>query len=339
MARIISIFNNKGGVGKTTYLYHIAHLLAKRGRTVLLVDCDSQSNLTAYMMDDKDIERAWESTRGNSIYRAIEKVYRGIGDIGGRSPTVPKPAQYPSLHMVPGDLLLSDFEDALGDSWVGARGGSEPNLRVQSALNRYIRWAGDKIGADVIFVDLGPNLGALNRSVLGSSDYFIVPVAPDLFSIRGTENLGSKLATWREEWDQANNSWRGEGLDLPEGRPTFLGYVVQQHNIRQNAAGMTQGWAIFGEQLPGAVQTNIVDVLRPLGQVAEWPDGDYNLGKIPNLHSLIAYSLEARKPVFDCTSTDGLKGDHINKARESGSHFAGMVDRIEEVIARDTAAA
>jgi cellulose biosynthesis protein BcsQ len=42
--KLVSIFNNKGGVGKTTYLYHIAHLLERQGKTVLLVDLDSQCN-------------------------------------------------------------------------------------------------------------------------------------------------------------------------------------------------------------------------------------------------------------------------------------------------------
>ena len=52
----IALFNNKGGVGKTTFLYHIAHRLAERGRSVLMVDCDSQCNLTSYTLDERKIE-------------------------------------------------------------------------------------------------------------------------------------------------------------------------------------------------------------------------------------------------------------------------------------------
>jgi chromosome partitioning protein len=59
------------------------------------------------------------------------------------------------------------------------------------------------VEADIVLVDLGPNLGALNRAVLATSDFFITPVAPDLFSIQGTENLGNKLVSWRKEWDHA----------------------------------------------------------------------------------------------------------------------------------------
>jgi chromosome partitioning protein len=324
---IISLFNNKGGVGKTTFLFHVAHVLAESGRKVLMVDCDSQCNLTAYALPDRAIEKAWEEN-GNSIYRAIELVARGIGDVRNRAPSQLRP----NLFLFPGDLLLSDFEDLLGDTWNAAKGGSEPALRTQSAIYRSILQASEKAAAEVILVDLGPNLGSLNRAVLGGSDYVIVPVAPDLFSIRGAENLGSKLAKWRKEWDQCNDAWSGGSFTIPKGRPSFLGYVIQQHNIRDNASGMTQGWRIFGNRLESAIQTYVVDRLRPLGQVRDGQAGEFNLGKIPNLHSLIPYSLEARKPVFQCTSSDGLKGAHIQRARESKQLFQPIANAIVNVL-------
>lgn len=155
---IISIFNNKGGVGKTTYLFHLAHLFANKGKKVLMVDCDSQCNLSAYSMTDAQTRKAWLAD-GNSIFRVIEPVYMGLGDIRQRSPLPLRD----NLFIIPGDLLLSNFEDLLGESWNSAKGGSAPQLRVQSAIYRYILWAKDKISADAVFVDLGPNLGALNR--------------------------------------------------------------------------------------------------------------------------------------------------------------------------------
>ena len=316
MPQIISLFNNKGGVGKTTFLYHVANRIADAGTKVLMVDCDSQCNLTAQTLDDAAIGRAW-GERGNSIYKAIEPVDRTIGDIRDRAPTEVSD----NLYILPGDLLLSGFEDRLGDTWTGAKGGSEAALRAQSAIFRSIKNAYQKCDAAIVLVDLGPNLGALNRATLSGSDYVIVPIAPDLFSIRGTENLGSKLVQWRNEWGQCHTAWNGDDLDIPTGQPKFLGYIVQNHNIRNNAAGMTRGWQLFGNRMQAAVQANIVDRLEPLGQVATRADGNYNLGQIPNLHSLIPYSQEARKPVYKCTGRDGLKGAHIASARESGTLF------------------
>lgn len=330
--KLVSIFNNKGGVGKTTYLYHIAHLLERQGKTVLLVDLDSQCNLSAYSLSDNELERSWKAERGNSIWIAVERVYKGIGDIGKRQPLQPN-EEYKNLYIIPGDVLLSNYEDILGDTWSSAKGGNEPALRVQSAIYRYILWCAEKIKADVVMLDLGPNLGALNRAVLTASDYFIVPMSPDLFSIRGTENLGNKLVLWRKEWHQCQTAWEGNELKLPQGKPVFLGYVMQQHNIRQNAeAEMTKGWSIFGDRVEQAVQKNIVDKLIPLDQIHDWGDGKWNIGKVPNLHSLIPYSLEARKPVFDCKSIDGLNGAHITRARESKQYFEPIVDKLLNVL-------
>ncbi|WLG31925.1 MULTISPECIES: ParA family protein [Pseudomonas] len=334
--KIISVFNNKGGVGKTTYIYHIAHLLERKGKTVLLVDLDSQCNLSAYCLSDVDLEKSWRPDRGNSIWNAIERVYSGLGDIRQRQPTWLNKAYaggtYQNLYLIPGDVLLSSYEDRLGDTWSSARGGDPLSLRVQSAIYRYILWCAHAVNADVVLMDLGPNLGSLNRAVLAASDYFVVPVSPDLFSIRGTENLGSKLEIWRAGWDQCNMNNVAHGIQLPAGRPAFLGYVKQQHNIRANATGMTRGWNIFGSQIEGAVQANIVAKLDPLGQVFHWSDGNFDLGGIPNLHSLIPYSQDARKPIYDCTGADGLTGAHISTARDSVGHFTPIVDTLLAVI-------
>jgi len=258
-------------------------------------------------------------------------VYEGLGDIRKRKPSLVS-SKYPNLFIVPGDILLSNFEDSLGNSWNSAKGGTPGALRVQSAIYRYILWAAKKVNADVVMLDLGPNLGALNRSVLASSDYFMVPMSPDLFSIRGTQNLGTKLITWRNEWDQCKSSYSGDDIELPPAKPVFLGYVMQQHNIRKNSEGMTKGWSIFGDRVEQAVKDNIIDKLSPLGQVHDWGDGNWNIGKIPNLHSLIPYSLEARKPVFDCASGDGLRGAHISSARDSEQFFRPIVDKLLSVV-------
>lgn len=325
----IAIFNNKGGVGKTTYLYHIAHLLSDGGYTTLMVDCDSQCNLTAYALEDFEIEKSW-SDRGNSIYKVIQPVAEGTGDIRKRQPT----RLNDNLFLVPGDTDLSIYEDRLGETWASASV-QQSSIRVQIAIYRYIVLAAQKCKAQIVLLDLGPNLGALNRTVLGGCDYFITPLSPDLFSIKGTQNLGNKFMVWHDEWENNLRKWKrpGSGIvleQLPHGKPKFLGYVTQQHNIRDSKSGMTRGWSIFGDQVDRAVKTNIVEQLTPYGQVDI--KENYMLGKIPNLHSLIPYSLNAHKPVYKCTGADGLKGSHISKARNSKALYQGIIEQVSGLL-------
>lgn len=317
----IAIFNNKGGVGKTTYLYHIANLIADSGKKVLMVDCDSQCNLTAYTLSDTQIKQSW-SDAGNSIYKVIEPIATGTGDFRKRKPY----SVGDNLYIIPGDIDLSIFEDRLGETWSSAAT-QEISLRAQIAIYRYVQYATEKISADYIFFDLGPNLGALNRSVLGGCDYFITPLSPDLFSIKGCENLGNKFIVWNEEWKRNLAKWRAQdSIELPDANPKFLGYVTQQHNLRTNREGMTIGWQIYGNQVDDAVKISIVKKLKNTNQVVEREN--YHLSSIPNLHSLIPYSMAAKKPVYKCTSKDGLNGAHISRARESAGYYRDIVKII-----------
>src|SRR5690242_12311270 len=59
--RVLSVFNNKGGVGKTTLTFHLAHALAEIGHKTLIVDLDPQCNLTIYSLSMESIETLWEN--------------------------------------------------------------------------------------------------------------------------------------------------------------------------------------------------------------------------------------------------------------------------------------
>ena len=130
----IVFFNNKGGVGKTTVINHLGYALEKKGKKVLFVDADPQCNLTAYNLTDPQIDAIWNGK--TSIYNVVEPLVGGIGDIN----TAIVPHRMPSrnIWLLPGDILLSDFEQFLSERWVEVLAGREAGFRVTSGIYRWI---------------------------------------------------------------------------------------------------------------------------------------------------------------------------------------------------------
>lgn len=108
----VALLNNKGGVGKTTLAYHLAHMLSRLGQKVLAVDLDPQANLTAHVLDEDVLETLWGAdddkgrlTVAGGVYPLIE----GLGDVD----LVPPMAIVENLWLLPGDLGPSRFEERL----------------------------------------------------------------------------------------------------------------------------------------------------------------------------------------------------------------------------------
>ena len=121
--KAIAFFNNKGGVGKTTLVYHVAYMLARLGYPTLAVDLDPQANLTSAFFDESTLERLWDKDEG-TILACVSPILQGVGDIRPPVPFPiggnPPPLLFPtgeSLSLISGDLGLSRFEDKLSDSW------------------------------------------------------------------------------------------------------------------------------------------------------------------------------------------------------------------------------
>lgn len=208
--KCIALFNNKGGVGKTSLVYHLAWMYAGLGYTVVAADLDPQANLTSMFLDDEAIEGLWDrNQQGGTIYASLAPLLAGTGDI--EKPCREEPE--PGLRLVAGDMRLSNAEDELSSQWPRCLDGQERAFRMLSAIRRALQKAAaeEEPRADLVLVDVGPNLGALNRAVLIAADYVVVPLAPDLYSIQGLRNLGQALHRWKEEWAkrQGHNPARG----------------------------------------------------------------------------------------------------------------------------------
>jgi cellulose biosynthesis protein BcsQ len=310
----IAFFNNKGGVGKTSLIYHLSWMYADLGQRVLLADLDPQSNLTAMCFKDDVIERIYEAKNPDTVYTAVEPVKRGVGDLRLFDPV----AVTDGLAIVPGDLLLSDFEDELSATWPRCVDRDERAFRVTSAFHRIIEDAGRRHKADLALIDVGPTFGALNRAALIAADFVAIPVAPDLFSVRGLQNVGSRLKSWRAEWlDRLN---RAPKLDftLPPGAMRPIGYVVSRHT--EFADGVVRAFQKWITKIPAAYRGAVED--PPI------PDKELSLGRLKDYRSLIAMAQEARKPMFRLRPGDGAIGGHQGAVSAAYDDFEKLAREI-----------
>ncbi|MDQ3578671.1 MAG: AAA family ATPase [Actinomycetota bacterium] len=318
---VITFFNNKGGVGKTSLVFHLAWMLTSLGHRVVVADLDPQANLTSAFLDERELESMWPATGVRpTIWGAIKPFQEGEGRIGQASLTSTGDER---LALLAGDLALSSFEDDLGSSWPKCLDGDRRSFRVIAAFSSVLRAAADEHRADLVLVDVGPSLGAINRAALVGSDHVVVPVAPDLFSLQGLRNLGPTLTTWRSGWKQRLGNSPHSRSTLPTGRINPLGYVVLQHGVRLNRP--VKAYQRWMDQIPGEFRTSLLGSGAVDMTVQEDP---LCLGQLKHYHSLVPLAQEARKPIFALTHADGAFGGHLQAARDSYVDFQHLARRV-----------
>jgi cellulose biosynthesis protein BcsQ len=205
-------------------------MLAELGKRIIAIDLDPQANLTAAFLNEDKLESLWETSNGpTTIYRAVQPLTE-VGDL--QEPSLISIAA--GLHMVPGNVALAGFEETLSSVWPESMG--DNNLyrpfRILTAFWQVAQLAAERVRADLILADVGPNLGAINRSVLIGSDHVVIPLGADLFSLQGLKNLGPTLRSWRNLWRKRLENWTTSSFALPQGRMIPAGYIVQQHSVR-----------------------------------------------------------------------------------------------------------
>jgi cellulose biosynthesis protein BcsQ len=319
-APVIAFFNNKGGVGKTSLVYHLAWMLADLEVRVVAADLDPQANLTAAFLEEDQVEELWEASPPRTIYGSIQPLLRGIGDIA--APAVEEIDE--RLSLLVGDLALAGFEDELSSQWPACLDGKERAFRVISAFWRLMQQAARQQEAAVVVMDLGPNLGAINRAALIAADYVVVPLSPDLFSLQGLRNLGPTLRRWRQEWkDRLDRKPRIE-LELPGGGMQPAGYVVQQHSVRLDRP--VHAYEKWISRIPRVYREAVLD--EPPGEGVTIEKDPHNLALLKHYRSLIPMAQEARKPMFHLKPGDGAIGSHFQAARSAGEDFKALACKI-----------
>jgi chromosome partitioning protein len=321
---VVTFFNNKGGVGKTSLVYHLAWMLAEQEYRVLVADFDPQANLTTAFFNERQLEEIWPNgDHDHTVAGAVQPLVRGLGDV--TLPPLLKPIT-DQVHLLPGDLALARFEDELSAEWPGCLDGKERSFRVTTAFWRLLNSAARTSRTDITLVDVGPNLGAINRAALVASDHVVIPLAPDLFSFQGLRNLGPTLRDWRTQWSD-RRARRPESLgaeELPQGSMEPLGYVVLQHSLRLDRP--VKAYESWMKRIPGTFHSLVLTDSSPAP--ATVADDPWCIGTIKHYRSLVPMAQEARKPLFLLRSADGAIGAHQTAVQQAYDNFADIAHAL-----------
>jgi len=323
---VLSFFNNKGGVGKTSLIYHVAWMLAETGHRVLACDLDPQANLTSAFLDETRLEKIWgdgvQQDTGITVFQCVKPLLE-VGDL--KSPVLYEVTE--SLKLIPGDLALSGFEDTLSEQWPKAMGSDNlyRPFRILTAFWELAQQGAKMMDANVVLIDIGPNLGAINRSALIATDFVIIPLSADLFSLQGLRNLGPTLKRWRIDWKKRYENWQPSDFLLPKGNMKPLGYVVQQHSVRQDRP--VQAYRKWIRKMPDEYARNMTDT-DIANNYVEPEDDPACLATLKHFRSLVPMAQECRKPIFSLTYADGAIGSHAQAAADAGQAFQALSEAI-----------
>jgi cellulose biosynthesis protein BcsQ len=251
------VANNKGGVGKTTLAFNMAVGFAKKGYKVVLVDLDTQCNLTRLALGEIYFGDSLLKGTLRTVYDVLRKVIDGGGDIDMSVRTMQLAHPIKNLTIIPGSPNLSFFEDLMISAYNQAAAGTPIGYFQTSAIDRYLRQLGIEEDVDIFLIDTSPNLGVLNQIIMLGTDYFLVPMAPDVFSVQGVENLGIMYEKWKKRWHITGDALaKVSGIDtgnVLSGEGLFIGYIVNSYNVYGRKPILEhRKWM---KEIPGMVKT------------------------------------------------------------------------------------
>jgi cellulose biosynthesis protein BcsQ len=288
-------------------------------KKVCVVDADPQCNATQYFLRDQDIESLYGDVGGFTISKIVEPLSLGEGYSESITPRRSRRFQ---LDLIPGDPRMALTEDLLSKDWGDAKSGAirgiKTSLVFSALLTHLTRY-------DLVFFDVSPSLGALNRAVMLSSDYFVSPVSLDIFSLKAFENIAQWIEDWWADWEigLANVKSKAQIPDLKFCKPHFVGYVTQQYLAKKDSEGQSRAVQAY-ERIRRKIDKIIIE--NKLADADSYPS--LEIGTVPNLFSLVPMSQTNHTPIFELTAADGVIGAHFSKVKETKDIFGKVANEL-----------
>ena len=323
----ICFFNNKGGVGKTTLACNVASYLAETERlSVLLVDADPQCNATQLVLPDEMTERVYATATTAPEVDTLREVLSPLlaGDaslLSTHRPATPSTNRF-GVSVLAGHPQVALLEDKLSGAWTDFLAGDLGGARVTNWNTQLLSYLRPMY--DLIVYDVGPSLGALNRSILVGADFFMAPMNCDIFSLIGIENIAAWIEQWRTDYDPAyarcdqrhpialrnySSGVRASSASMAR----FVGYTVQQYITKtiRDEKRATGAYEKILEQIPGEIDESLSPLIAP-----PLTTTDVRLGDVPHMYSLVPLAQTAHAPIHRLTAKDGLSGGQYAQQRQ-----------------------
>ncbi len=341
MSCIISLFNHKGGVSKTTTTFNLGWSLASKKYKVLMVDADPQCNLTAYTIglnSNEDFDAFYDSKKNEDIYSSISPIIEGTR-LEPKAILQTK-TQNDNLFLAAGNIGMAELDVSLS---IGLAGGRFMHFAQQfiGAFYATIKSTIERYEYDFVLVDMSPSASALNRCILMSSDYFIIPTSPDFFCYQAINSLANMLPTWSEDF----KNFREPKIrnPLPKHSPKMLGIISQKYRPYKGHSGKdkAKSFQMWIDKIQEASKNVLALKLHEVNMAVEedifkkhvQDERPYNLISIPDFNSLIAVSQKHNKPIFELSKEElQWKGVTLQNALENQKKFLDLFNNLSDKV-------
>lgn len=342
MAKIISLFNHKGGVSKTTTTFNLGWMLAEKGKKVLMVDTDPQCNLTGVILslsEDGDFESFYKDIRYDNIKDILSPAFNG-------KPIALKPARCyeipnrENLFLLPGHIDFSEYDVSISIAQE-LSGSLKAMQNIPGAISHLLRITADAYNFDYILIDMSPSVSATNANIFIQSDYFIVPCCPDYFCNMAINSLSKVLPSWLKLYNQIKDHpvFFNAVYKLPDTIPKFIGTILQRYRPKNGIPARSfRQWInrisqnVNDNLVPSLVSNNMIIDKFKFNSIST-SEEPYNILNVPDFNSLIAQSQKYNVPVFALSDSQleqlgNVKNIEIENRAKFYKVFSQLADNI-----------
>jgi cellulose biosynthesis protein BcsQ len=352
--KTISIFNNKGGVGKTTLTFHLAHALAELGHRTLMVDLDPQCNLTILGMEEEVLHKIWETeddfiddfqaarekltpkdfesilSQPRSIHFALKPAEDGTADVTKLPPPF---SLATNLDLIPGRLTMHKYEDKIAGRWSDVFQGDPLAIRTVTKPRDLAEAYSQQRGYEFVIMDTSPSLGTLNKVIISTADGFLIPCMPDMFSLYGVRNIGNALMVWNKQFDTIYHLLSAEKRKaFPANYVRLLGFTI--YNAKKYS-GITP-WDLakahynYAQSIPDAIRQYIPFEVRKYlpDSVLSLPVGETAIMHTHNTMPSMAQRYHL--PMWKVPSCSNLDKSDVSTIAGNRSIYEGTRDKYIE---------